>query len=107
MQILMTSVRLKRLALIGAWMVLLAPAIAGFKPKHHEDITSEVLGESGLTRVIDGHTLKFQPQAIKEIINANVHQDDGAVRFGFGFSPGGPFADPGNHFDSEELNNAS
>jgi von Willebrand factor A domain-containing protein 7 len=105
MRILMTSARFKRLALIGAWMVLLAPAISGFKSNHHENITREVLGE--VTRVIDGHTLKFQPQAVKEIVKANVDQDEGAVRCGFGFSPGGPFADSANHFDSEDLNNAS
>ena len=107
MRMMTTSARVRVLSYITVWIGILAPVVFAFNSQHHRNVTREVLQEATLTRTIDGHTLRFQPQAINEIIKANVDQDDGVLRCGFGLSPGGPFADSSNHFDSEDLNAAS
>jgi von Willebrand factor A domain-containing protein 7 len=95
------------LVFLAACGLFFAPALSGFNSTNHINITREVLGEITLTRTIDGHILRFQPQAIQEIIKADVDQDDGVMRCALGMSPGGAFADSSNHFDSEDLSGAS
>lgn len=94
------------LAVLAA-LVLLAPGLpTAFEPRYHTDITREVLGETGMTRTIQGHVLRFSPSAVREIIRADVDQDNGFIQCVLGL-PSGPFADSANHFDSEALTAAS
>lgn len=106
MRMTTTTARLQVFVFITAWIGILTPAVLAFKSKHHWDVTTEVLQEATLFRTINGHLLRFQPGAIIEIGNADVDQDDGiASKCLLGI--GGPFSDSSNHFDSEELLDAS
>jgi hypothetical protein len=107
----LTSAQGRMLALPIAAIVLLAPTLSAFIPSQHFVVTLEVLaGIPAITRTIEGHTLRFSPDAIQQIVSANTGQDLGAVRCIFSgglLGPGGPFADSSNHFDDENLTEAS
>lgn len=100
-----TSSRRARLLLaMCAWMLLAVPPAFAFKPRFHDQFTRETLRD--ITRTIDGHTLRFTAKAIQQIVDDNKNQDNGWCLPPFG-SPSPPFSISANHFDGEELSQAS
>jgi hypothetical protein len=89
---------------VCAWIVLAVPPSLAFKPRYHDEFTRQALRD--ITRTIDGHTLRFTPRAIQQIVDHNKNQDDGWCLPPFG-SPSPPFSISANHFDGEELQAAS
>jgi hypothetical protein len=106
MRSLFTVISLPATALLSS-LILFTSSLSAFNPAHHENITREVLAD--VSRTIEGHVLRFSDKAIDEIVRANTGQDDGwASCFNpFVRAPGGPFVDSRNHFDSENLADAS
>jgi hypothetical protein len=90
--------------LVYAWILLSIPTLFAFKPRYHDEFTRNALRD--ITRTIDGHTLRFTARAIQQIVDANKNQDDGWCLPPFG-SPSPPFSISANHFDGEELSDAS
>ena len=87
---------------VCGWIFLSVSPTQAFKPRYHGDFTRQVLGE--ISRTIEGHTLRFSPRAISQIVDNNRNQDDGWCLTG---SPSPPFSVSANHFDGEELNAGS
>jgi hypothetical protein len=89
---------------VYAWILMAVPPLLAFKPRYHDEFTRNALRD--ITRTIDGHTLRFTARAIQQIVDNNKNQDDGWCVPGFG-SPSPPFSVSANHFDGEELSEAS
>src|SRR2546427_6325080 len=89
------------LAFFG-WIFLSGPPSLASKPRSHGDITRQIL--RGVSRTIDGHTLRFTSRAIDQIVENNTNQDNGWCMTG---SPSPPFSVSGNHFDGEDLQGGS
>ena len=71
---------------VCGWIFLSVSPTQAFKPRYHGDFTRQVLGE--ISRTIEGHTLRFSPRAISQIVDNNRNQDDGWCLTG---SPSPPF----------------
>src|SRR2546426_12347036 len=84
------------LAVFGRIFLSVPPSFA-FKPRYHGDITRQIL--RGVSRTIDGHTLRFTSRAIDQIVENNTNQDNGWCITG---SPSPPFSVSGNHCAGED-----